>query len=122
MMSLEGSYKVLCTLGYVNYCLVNYCKSLVHVGSIILNANYYYYYYLLLLLFSLYFMLAFNSFSDLFASISRNVLHCIKMKSFTKDFFSKCDQIRRKPQIWSHLLKKFLMGNFIFCAVNSTVI
>ena len=45
MMSLEGFYKVLCTLGYVNYCLVNYCKSLVHVGSIILNANYYYYYY-----------------------------------------------------------------------------
>ena len=57
MMSLEGFYKVLCTLGYVNYCLVNYCKSLVHVGSIILNANYYNY-YLLLLLFPLYFMLA----------------------------------------------------------------
>ena len=32
-------------------------------------------------------------------------------------FFSKCDQIRRKPQIWSHLLKKYLMENFIFCAV-----
>ena len=34
-----------------------------------------------------------------------------------KDFFSKCDQIRRKLRIWSHLLKKFLMENFIFCAV-----
>ena len=26
-----------------------------------------------------------------------------------KDFFSKCDQIRRKLQIWSDLLKKSLM-------------
>ena len=37
-----------------------------------------------------------------------------KMKFFIKNFFSKCDQIFR---IWSHLLKKFLMGNFIFCTV-----
>ena len=34
-----------------------------------------------------------------------------------KDFFSKCDQIRRKLRIWSHLLKKFLIENFIFCPV-----
>ena len=34
-----------------------------------------------------------------------------------KDFFSKCDQTRRKLGIWSHLLKKSLMLNFIFCAV-----
>ena len=34
-----------------------------------------------------------------------------------KDFFSKCDQIHRKLRIWSHLLKKSLMENFIFCAV-----
>ena len=26
-----------------------------------------------------------------------------------KDFFSKCDQIRRSLRIWSHLLKKSLM-------------
>ena len=32
-----------------------------------------------------------------------------------KDFFSKHDQIRRKLRIWSHLLKKPLMENFIFC-------
>ena len=37
-----------------------------------------------------------------------------KLKFFTKDFFSKCDQIRRKLRIWSHLLKKSLMENFIF--------
>ena len=34
-----------------------------------------------------------------------------------KDFFSKCDQIRRELRIWSYLLKKSLMENFIFCAV-----
>ena len=28
-----------------------------------------------------------------------------KMKFSIKDFFSKCDQIRRKLRIWSHLLK-----------------
>ena len=33
-----------------------------------------------------------------------------KMKFFIKDFFSKYDQIRS-------LLKKYLMENFIFCAV-----
>ena len=37
-----------------------------------------------------------------------------KMKFSIKDFFSKCDQILR---IWSHLLNKSLMGNFIFCVV-----
>ena len=42
-----------------------------------------------------------------------------KMKFFIKDFFSKCDQNCRKLQIWSHLLKKYLMENFIFCAVNA---
>ena len=39
------------------------------------------------------------------------------MKFPIKDFFSKCDQIRRKLRIWSHLLKKFLMKNFTFCVV-----
>ena len=38
------------------------------------------------------------------------------MKFFNKDFFSKCNQIRRKLRIWSHLLNKSLMEN-IFCAV-----
>ena len=31
-----------------------------------------------------------------------------------KDFFSKCDQIRRYLRLWSHLLKQSLMENFIF--------
>ena len=34
-----------------------------------------------------------------------------------KDFFSKRDQIRRKLWIWSHLLKKFSIENYIFCEV-----
>ena len=37
-----------------------------------------------------------------------------KMKFSIKDFFSKCDQIRSFLRIWSHLLKKSLMKNFIF--------
>ena len=40
-----------------------------------------------------------------------------KMKFFIKVFFSKCAQIRSFLRIWSHLLKKSLMENFIFCAV-----
>ena len=38
------------------------------------------------------------------------------MKFSIKVFFSKCDQIRRKQRIWSHLLKKSLVENFIFRA------
>ena len=40
-----------------------------------------------------------------------------KMKFSVKDFLSKCDQNLRKLRIWSHLLKKSLMENLIFCAV-----
>ena len=46
------------------------------------------------------------------------VLTAQKLKFSIKDFFSKCDKIRRKMRIWSHLLKKSLMENFIFCAVT----
>ena len=41
-----------------------------------------------------------------------------KMKFSIKNFFSKCDQIRSLLRIWSHLLKKFLIENFISCAVR----
>ena len=41
-----------------------------------------------------------------------------KMKFSIKDFFRKCNQIRSFQRIWSHLLKKSLMENFIFCAVG----
>ena len=48
------------------------------------------------------------------------MIHCTKMKFSIKKFFSKCDQIRRKLRIWSHLLKKFLTENFVLCAVDYT--
>ena len=41
-------------------------------------------------------------------------MHCIKMNFSVKDFFSKCEQIRRKLRIYSYLLKKSLTKNFIF--------
>ena len=40
-----------------------------------------------------------------------------KIKFVIKDFFIKCDQICSFLRISSHLLKKSLMGNFIFCIV-----
>ena len=42
-----------------------------------------------------------------------------KMKFSIKDFFNKCDQVRSFLRIWSHLLKKTLMENFIYCALSS---
>ena len=42
-----------------------------------------------------------------------------KMKFSIKDFFRKCDQIRRKLRIWSHLLKKSLMENFFVQCVSA---
>ena len=45
-----------------------------------------------------------------------------KMKFSIKDFCSKCDQIRRKLQIWSDLLKKSFMQNFIFCARDKNML
>ena len=37
-----------------------------------------------------------------------------KMKFSITYIFSKCDQIRRKLRIWSHVLKKSIMKNFNF--------
>ena len=39
------------------------------------------------------------------------------MKFSIKDFFSKCDHIHKKIRIWSRLLKKYLMKNFICYAL-----
>ena len=44
------------------------------------------------------------------------------MKFAIKDFCSECDKIRRKLRIWSPLLNKSLMENFIFCAVIDALI
>ena len=40
-----------------------------------------------------------------------------EMKFFIEDFFSKSDQFRRKLLIWSHLLKKSLMENFVHLCI-----
>ena len=49
------------------------------------------------------------------------LLHTLaqKMKFSIKDFFSKFNQICSVLPMWSHLLQKSLMENFIFCAVIS---
>ena len=44
----------------------------------------------------------------------------LKMKLSFKVFFSKCDQTCSFLRIWPHLLKKFLMENFIFWPLLST--
>ena len=49
----------------------------------------------------------------------RLLLHLLNNINLIKDFFSKCDQIRRNMWILSHLLKKSLIENFIFCVVLS---
>ena len=66
---------------------------------------------------------------DMFHCLNNTLLHTVfrclylglytatKMKFSINDFLSKCDQIRSFLRFWSHLLKKFLMENFIFCAV-----
>ena len=47
------------------------------------------------------------------------LFHCTKKKFSIKDLFGKCEGISRKLRIWSHLLKKALMENFIFlCSVR----
>ena len=40
------------------------------------------------------------------------------MNFSVKDLFIKCEHIRRKLRIYSHLLNKSLTEIFIFCVVN----
>ena len=47
-----------------------------------------------------------------FSRITKNAAQ--KMRFSIKDFLSKCEKLR----IWSHLLKKSLAENFIFCALE----
>ena len=53
-----------------------------------------------------------------YISRTQNInMHGTKIKFPIKDFFSKCDQIRRKLRFWSQLLKKSLVENFTISAV-----
>ena len=53
-----------------------------------------------------------------FDLVVRTIRTARKMKFSIKNFFSKCDQIRRKLWTGSHLLKKSLVENFIFDAMS----
>ena len=46
-----------------------------------------------------------------------NSITAQKTKLSIEDFCSKCERIRKTLQIWWHLLKKYLMKNFIFCVI-----
>ena len=72
---------------------------------------YFWFYYLLRAIFL----------SKLFNLFKSKTFTAQKMKFFIKGFFSKCDQIGSFLRIWSHLLKKPLMENFIFCAMLRTI-
>ena len=58
-----------------------------------------------------------NAIASLWISPLEKSFTVEKMKFSIKDFFSKFDQIRSFLRIWSHLLKKSLIENSIFCAV-----
>ena len=59
-------------------------------------------------------MLSFNAVLEMVMELKIAYYTAQKMKFSIKNFFSKCDQIRRFLGIWSHLLKKSLMENLIF--------
>ena len=50
-------------------------------------------------------------------ALFKRTIHWTKNDVSNKDFLSRCYQIRGFLRIWSYLLKKSLMENFIFCAV-----
>ena len=56
--------------------------------------------------------------SETFADLDPKDSPPKKMKFSIKNFFGKCDQIRRKQWIWLRLLKKLLIENFIFCTMK----
>ena len=63
----------------------------------------------------MYYILFLNDFKGFFIIDSKCLDGTAQKKKFSiKDFFSKRDQTRRKLRIWSHLLKKSLVKNFLF--------
>ena len=58
-----------------------------------------------------------RKFPDFKTNHAANLVH--KDQCTKNEVFSKCEQIRRKLQIWSHWLKKSLMKNFIFLEWSS---
>ena len=102
-----------------HFCLFRFLS--IHILICFYCCYYYHYYYCFyyhiyefLNTFSFFVLFQFCFF---FLILIKQRLTAQKMKFSIKEFFSKCDQIRRKLWIWSHLLQKSLMENFIFCAV-----
>ena len=52
-------------------------------------------------------------------SLKQKMMTAQKMKLSIESFFSKCDRIRRNLQIWSYLLKKSLIENFVRWKMNT---
>ena len=67
--------------------------------------------------FLIFFLLPSNSCSEYFREVWGKHSTAQKIKFFVKDFVSKCEQIHSFLRISSHLLKKFLLENFILRAV-----
>ena len=59
---------------------------------------------------------------SLHTKLIKSLLFTAQTKFSIKDLFSKCDQIRSFLRIWSYLLGKSFMENFIFCAVIIAII
>ena len=61
-----------------------------------------------------------KSFVEIFCEtvVSGIFVNLQTMKFSIKDFFNKHNQIRKRGEVWSHLLKKSLMENFSFWAVS----
>ena len=58
------------------------------------------------------------SFSQKFSIYLLAKINAHQMSFVVKDLFSKCEHIRTKLRIYSHLLNKSLTENFILCVVN----
>ena len=55
-------------------------------------------------------------------NVKKVIITAQKWVFFIKCLFSKCNQIRRKLQISTHLLQKRLTENFIFCRVSMVIL
>ena len=89
----------------------NYCFCFFQIIVLVLKD-------LFAVIFPSYFQSYFQFFSKMETTLPKSIT-AQPMKFSATDFFSNCDQIRSFLRIWSYLLKKPIMENFILCAVNN---